>query len=76
MKSSVGIFRLFFGFFDSLELPREGFAFALSKVDSGLLFIDLDGPRLQFLLFDLYLVVEGTGFVYEGGPQSPGSTAP
>jgi len=66
LKLSLGILRLFLGFSDGLELPREGFALARSEVYIGLLLIDLDGPGLQFLLLDLDLVVERTGFVCKG----------
>ena len=67
MKSGLGVLRLFLGLPDNLELPCKGFTLALGEVDSGLLLINLDGPWLQFLLLDLDLVVEGTGFVCEGG---------
>lgn len=73
LKLSFGILRFFLGFFNDLELSRKGLALALSEVYGGLLLVDLDGPGLQLLLLDLDLVVERTGFVYQGDSQSLGA---
>ena len=65
LKPGLGVLRLFLGFSNSLELSREGFALAPSKVYCGLFLIALDCPGLQLLLFDLDLIVKGTSFVWK-----------